>query len=75
MSGEVTDYERGFRDGVIAAGIQIAEHYKALKERGAQAVSDLIAANQMMHSLVLAELAPLQDRVNQLQVGKADGHG
>lgn len=63
----LTEYDRGYRDGVAAASVQVADHYRALQKKHRQAEADLATANRMLDSLVLAELAPLQDRVNRLR--------
>jgi hypothetical protein len=71
----LTDYARGYRDGVSAASVQIAEHYRALEEKGRKTKADIEMANKMLQGLVLAELAPLQDRVNRLRAMEETENG
>jgi hypothetical protein len=78
MSGKsdtTADYDRGYRDGVAAASVQIADHYRALQKKHRQAEADIAMANKMLDSLLLAELAPLQDRINRLSAAGAESNG
>ena len=70
----LTEYDRGYRDGVAAASMQIAGHYLTLQKKGRQAEADIKAGNKMIESLVLAELAPLQDRVNKLRATEVESN-
>lgn len=56
---------------IAAASTQVAEHYKALQQKGRQAEADIAMANKMLESVVLAELASLQDRINRLRAPEA----
>ena len=67
MTHETTEYERGFRDGVIAASGKIAEHYDAIRKRQAKMQSDMEQANLLMQRMILSELAPLQETVRRLE--------
>lgn len=71
----LTDYARGYRDGVTAASLQIADHYRAMQQKHRQTAADIVMANGLLDSLVLAELAPLQDRVNRLRTPEAESNG
>ena len=59
----MTEYERGYLDGVAAASDKIASFFHAQKDKDAQIASQMHAAHAMMHGVMLKVLAPLQDEV------------
>lgn len=70
----MTDYERGYLDGVAAASDAVASFFKAQRDRDAKIIGDMVGTQKMMQAAMLILLAPLQDQVRQLRPGEG-GNG
>lgn len=64
---EPNDYVRGYLDGVAVASDTIAAYFADQKKKDAATLADLNQAQQMMQTMLLHLLAPLQETVRRLR--------
>lgn len=68
----ITEYERGYLDGVAAASAKVATFFQSQKEQDARILREMGDGQAMMHKVMLNVLTPLQDEVRHLKPENAN---